>query len=199
VETQSDNPGFLWLGLGVTLLGGVGGLYAYALHKSNQHKAAARAAQRRAAMQQQNLQSGARPYARGTNAPMFTHASGTQVRQGTPPTEAQRPQTPGSTSPYSQRPAVRQPPVQPGAATMARPGQQPGEFKKSAASIQSGTQIPASTSSEMNEKAATPEGQTSATQHGSAMNDTTRQLRTVRHTGNSPADQSTPTDTSENL
>jgi hypothetical protein len=198
VQTQSDSPSFIWLGLGVALLGGFGGLYAYALHKSNQRKAAARAAQRRAAMQQ-NPNSGARPYARATNAPMFTHASGTQARPGTPPAGAQRPQTPGSTSPNSQRPAVTRPPAQPGAAPTARPGQQSNAFTRSATGAQPGTQTPASIKPEAQGITAAPDGQTGVTQHDSALNNTTRQPRTVRHTGNSPAGKSTPTDTNENL
>jgi hypothetical protein len=198
VETQSDSPNFLWPVMGVVLLGGFGGLYAYALHKSNQRKAAARAAQRRAAMQQ-NLQSGARPFASATNAPMFTHASGTQARPGMPSAGAQRPQTPGNASSNSQRPAVTQPPARPGAAPMARPGQQPGAFTGSAAGTQPGTQTHASVRSEAQERSAAPDGQTGATQHGSKLNNTTHQPKTARHTGNSPADQSTPTDTNENL
>ena len=198
VETQSDSSSFIWMGLGITLLGGVGGLYAYALHKSSQRKAAVRAAQRRAAMQQ-NLQSGARPYARTTNAPKFSHTTGTQARPGTPPAGAQRPQTPGSTSPNSQHPAVTRPPAQPGAAPTAFPGQQPSAFTRSTTGTQPGTQTPASVRSEAQGMSATPDGQTGATQHDSALNNTTRQPRTVRYTGNSPADQSTPTDTNENL
>jgi hypothetical protein len=194
VETQSDGSSFIWLGLGVTLLGGVGGLYAYALHKSNQYKAAARAAQRRAAMQQ-NQQSGARPYARATNAPMFTHASGTQARPVAPPAGAKRPQTPGSASSNSQRPAVTRPPAQPGTAPTARPGQQPGAFTGPATGAQPGAQAAASVRSEAQGISA----ETGATQQGSKLNNTTRQPRTVRHTDNSPADQSTPTDTNENL
>jgi hypothetical protein len=198
VETQSDSSSFLWLGLGVTLLSGFGGLYAYALHKSNQRKSAARAAQRRAAMQQ-NMQSGARPFAHATNAPMFPHASGTQTRPGTPPAGAQRPQTPGSTSPNSQRPAVTRLPAQPGAAPTARPVNQPNAFTRSATGTQPGTQTPASIKPEAQGITAAPDGQTGVTQHDSALNNTTRQPRTVRHTGNSPAGKSTPTDTNENL
>ena len=199
VETQSDSPSFVWLGLGVALLGGFGGLYAYALHKSNQRKAAARAAQRKASMQQ-NPQNGARPYARATNAPMVPPASGTQVRPATPPTGAPKPQTPGSTSspsPYSQRPAGAQPsgmaqrppvarPGQPGTAPAARPGQQPGAFARPMTGTQQGGQSTASYR---------PEAQGNATASDTG---TSRQPRAARHTGN-PTDQNKPTDTNENL
>jgi hypothetical protein len=201
VQTQSDSPSFIWLGLGVALLGGFGGLYAYALHKSNQRKAAARAAQRRAAMQQ-NPNSGARPYARATNAPMVPPA-GTQARPATPPTGAPRPQAPGST--FSQRPmgtqpagTVQHPPVarpgQPGAAPAARPGQQPSAFSRPAA----GTQPTASYRPEAQGNASAPDGQGDMTQHGSASAGTSRQPRAARHAGN-PTDQNKPTDTNENL
>ena len=199
VETQSDSPSFVWLGLGVALLGGFGGLYAYALHKSNQRKAAARAAQRRSAMQQ-NPQSGARPYARATNAPMVPTASGTQARPATPPTGAPKPQTPGSStspSPYSQRPTGAQPsgmaqrppvarPGQPGATPAARPGQQPGAFARPMTGTQPGAQSTASYRPEA-------QGNAAASETG-----TSRQPRAARHAGN-PTDQNTPTDTNENL
>ncbi len=186
VETQSDSPSMIWLGLGVTVLAGFGGLYAYALHKSNQRKAAARAAQRRAAMQQ-NPQSGARPYARATNAPMVPPAAGTQAKQA-PPSGAPRPQAPGGApSPYSQRPG--QPPsgtrpVQPGGAQMPRPTQQTGAYARPA---QPGTPNSANR----------PEAQQGAgAQNGMTgqNNATSRQPRAGRHTG---ADQNVPTDTNQ--
>jgi hypothetical protein len=213
VQTQSESPSFVWLGLGVALLGGFGGLYAYALHKSNQRKAAARAAQRRAAMQQ-NPQNGARPYARATNAPMVPPtsgtASGTQARPVTPPTGAPRPQVPGSTtSPYSQRPTgtvpsgtAQRPPVtrpgQPGTTPAARPGQQPSAFARPAAGTQPGAQPTASVRPEAQGNSAAPEGQSDMTQRNSASTGTSRQTRSARHAGN-PTDQNTPTDTNENL
>jgi hypothetical protein len=198
VETQSDSPSFIWLGLGVVLLGGFGGLYAYALHKSNQRKAAARAAQRRAAMQQ-NPQSGARPYARATNAPMVPPASGTQARPATPPTGAPRPQTPGSTtSPYSQRPTGTAPSGMAQRPPVTRPGQQPGAFARPAAGTQPGAQPTASYRPEAQGNSAAPEGQGDMTQHSSASTGTSRQPRAARHTGN-PTDQNKPTDTNENL
>ena len=211
VETQSDSPSFVWVGLGVALLGGFGGLYAYALHKSNQRKAAARAAQRRASMQQ-NPQNGARPYARATNAPMVPPASGTQVRPGTPPTGAPRPQTPGSTassSPYSQRPANAQPsgmaqrppvtrPGQPGSSQPAMPGQQPGAYARPTAGTQQGTQSPASYRPDAQGNSAAPGGQAGSAQQSGASAGTSRQTRAARHAGN-PTDQSTNTDTNENL
>lgn len=206
VQTQSDSPSFIWLGLGVVLLGGFGGLYAYALHKSNQRKAAARAAQRRAAMQQ-NPQSGARPYARATNAPMVPPASGTQAKPGTPQAGAQRPQSPGSASPYGQRPAGAQPgttdprtaaarPAQPGAAPAARPGQQPSAFARPTGA-QPGAQQPAVFRPDAQGNASAPDGQGGTTQRNSTLGNTTRQPRTARHTGTS--DQNTPTDTNETL
>jgi hypothetical protein len=209
VQTQSDNPSLGWLvGVGVVLLGGFGGLYAYALHKSNQRKAAARAAQRRAAMQQ-NPQGGARPYARATNAPMVPPASGTQTRPAAPPTGAPRPQTPGSTtSPYSQRPANAQPsgtaqrppvtrPGQPGSTQSAMPGQQPSAFARPTAGTQQGTQSATSYRPEAQGNSA-PGGQAGTAQQSGASAGTSRQTRAARHAGN-PTDQNKPTDTNENL
>ena len=198
VETQSDSPSFLWLGLGITALAGFGGLYAYALHKSNQRKAAARAAQRRAAMQQQNAQTGARPYARATNAPMVPPTAGTQTKQA-PPAGAPRPQAPGGApSPYSQRPA--QPPtgtgsgqytsstrpVQPGSTQMPRPSQQSNAYAR--------PQQPGTPSSNRPEAQGIAGGQGNMTGQNGANSATSRQPRAGRHTG---PDQNVPTDTNQ--
>lgn len=100
-ETQSSNALGVVLGIvGLAIVGG-GGAYAYSIYRSNQKKAAARAAQRRSMQQNQRPTSSAgRPYARPAqpSQPNAGSTQGQQARRPIPPqgtvqssTSSQRP------------------------------------------------------------------------------------------------------------
>ena len=218
-DTQTDNPPYLLMGLGAVLLAGAGGLYAYSIYRSNQRKAAARAQQRRAAMQQQQgAQSGGRPYARATNAPMVPPVAGTQSKQ--PPAQgAARQPLPGTApnpnNPYGPKPGPagmaptsQQRPTAPRPAQPGTPGQSPYAPRPSAQGMAQAPEtnrpqptqgVPSSApAQQIRPDQAT--GDAGSTARQGVYNGTARQPRATRHLNNDgSAESQNPVDTNKSL
>ncbi len=155
-KADSSFPtGLLAVGL-IVLLGG-GGYYAYHLYQQNQKRAAARSAQRRAQLAQQNGQPQARPAQQQPVSPYAPPRTGTpqgtaQFRPtGMPPVGNQPGQTPQGTAQYrptGMPPVGNQPGQTPQGTAQYRPagmppvGSQPGQTPQGTVQYRPGPQVP---------------------------------------------------------